>query len=58
LHTLSAKSGLRASMQQKTGFSRSDSQHGLLMVGADVGVVVGARVGHTLPMLVLPMPLL
>ena len=60
-HTLSANAGLRASRQQKIGFSRSSSQHGLFEVGEEVGeraevVSVGEEVGQSLPRLVPPMP--
>ena len=57
-HTLSANAGLCASIQQKTGLSRSRSQHGLLfevgdgglgaavvMVGEELGAVVGEELG-------------
>ena len=52
-HTVPITSGRRASIQQKTGLSRSRSQHGLLevgdgglgaavvMVGEELGAVVG-----------------
>ena len=50
-HTLRITSGRRASIQQKTGLSRSSSEHGLLEVGAEV---VGEVVGQGLPSLVPP----
>ena len=62
---LSMSVGLRASMQQKMGFSRSFSQHGRLevgervavgeevvSVGVAVGDTVGEAVGQALPRLV------